>query len=314
MFRKAVNSMKLFNKKNGIEQIKQSYCYYFIWPWLLGVLIFVLIPICTCFYFSLSEVRLLPEGLSMEYVGSKFYHYLFVEDADYINMMMRSLSSVFSSLPIVVALSMILAIILNQRFKGRTFARAVFFLPVIIASGAVMQVLSSFSMQQDILTSSGISAGATDSAQYMQVIDFSQILSALHLPSRINDLISGYLSDTFNLIWSCGVQILLFVAGLQTIPEQLYEVGKIEGITAWEEFWFVTVPMMGRIILLVLFYTMVDLFITQSSLMNQVVTTINKQDYSRASAMIWPYFLLIGIVMGTVVAIYYKFALKRWDG
>lgn len=119
--------MKLFNKKAGIEQIKQRYCYYFIWPWLLGVLIFVLIPIGTCFYFSLSEVRLLPEGLSMKYVGSKFYHYLFVEDADYLNMMMRSLSSVFSSLPIVVALSMILAIILNQKFKGRTFARAVFF-------------------------------------------------------------------------------------------------------------------------------------------------------------------------------------------
>lgn len=313
MLRKAVNSMKLFNKKTGIEQIKQRYCYYFIWPWLLGVLIFVLIPIGTCFYFSLSEVRLLPEGLSMEYVGSKFYHYLFVEDADYINMMMRSLSSVFSSLPIVVALSMILAIILNQRFKGRTFARAVFFLPVIIASGAVMQVLSSFSMQQDILTSSGISAGATDSAQYMQVIDFSQILSALHLPSRINDLISGYLSDTFNLIWSCGVQILLFVAGLQTIPAQLYEVGKVEGITAWESFWYITVPMLGRVILLVTFYSMVELLITKSELVIKAIEITKQQNFSKGSAMLWPYFILVSIFMGIILFVYVKLCLKKWE-
>lgn len=147
----------------------------------------------------------------------------------------------------------------------------------------------------------------------MNVIDFSALLERLELPDQISSLMQTYLSNTFNLIWSCGIPILLFVAGLQTIPAQLYEVGRVEGITAWEEFWYITVPMMGRIILLVIFYTMVDLFITNSPLVNDVITVIGRQDYSKSSAMIWPYFLIVGFVIGLVVIIYNRLCLKKWE-
>ena len=226
--------------------------------------------------------------------------------------MAGSMTSLFTSIPLVVALSMILALILNQKFRGRLLARMVFFLPVIIASSAVMKILTGFSMQENMV-STGSGAVEQQAAQYMQVIDFAALLEQLNLPEQISSLIQTYLSNTFNLIWSCGIPILLFVAGLQTVPVQLYEVGKVEGITAWEEFWFITVPMMGRIILLVLFYTMVDLFISKSALVNNVIDEINKQNYSKGSAMIWPYFLLVGIVIGIVVVIYNHLCLKKWE-
>lgn len=124
---------------------------------------------------------------------------------------------------------------------------------------------------------------------------------------------SGYLENCINLIWNCGVPILLFVAGLQTIPEQLYEVGKVEGISVWEEFWYITVPMMGRIILLVLFYTMVELFIEKSNLIDWAVLRIRQQDYSMSSAMLWPYFLIVGAVIGAVIFLYSKLCLKKWE-
>ena len=200
---------------------------------------------------------------------------------------------------------------LNQKFAGRTFARAVFFLPVIIGSSVVMAKLSSFSMQQGLMETSGMTASQTST--YMSVINFSELIEMLHLPENIGRLLSGWLSDTFNLIWSCGIQILLFVAGLQTIPNQLYEVGKVEGISKWEEFWFVTVPMMGRVILLVIFYTIVELFVEKGTLVSKATTLLLQQDYSTSSAMLWPYFLLTGMIIAIIVFLYKRLLLRRWE-
>lgn len=304
--------MKKF-KRGGIEFIKSKYGYFFVAPWVLGIVLFVLVPLFKCLLFSFSDVSMTPEGLTTVFTGIKNYKQIFVEDAYYVDYIASSLKGIFTSLPLVVALSMILAIILNQKFKGRLLARAVFFLPVIIASGAVMSVLSTHSMQQNLTSVSGAAANAAQQTEYMQAIDFTKILEKIHLPSTINDLLATYLSNTFNLIWSCGVQILLFVAGLQQIPTHLYEVGKVEGITAWEEFWFVTVPLMGRVILLVIFYTMVELFVSKSPLVSVAIEKIAEQDYSIGSAMIWPYFLLVGIIIGIVLLIYNTLCLRKWE-
>lgn len=295
----------------GIEAIKRRYGYLFVAPWLFGIAVFVLKPLVMSFYYSFTNVRIVEGGISTEFSGIKWFRYLLVEDADFIDQALSSLGDLLTSLPIILSLSMILAIVLNQKFKGRLLARSVFFLPVIISSGPVMSVLASFTMQEGLSSS----FGAADSpvAAYMQVIDFQDILYRLELPASLNSFMSGYLSDIFNLIWSCGVQILLFVAGLQTIPAQLYEVSKVEGASVWEEFWYITIPMLGRTILLVAFYTMVELFIENSTLVNRAVTLMRKQVYDQCSAMLWMYFALVGIVMGLVLFIYNKLCLKRWE-
>ncbi|MDR1891697.1 MAG: sugar ABC transporter permease, partial [Oscillospiraceae bacterium] len=283
----------------GIEAIKRRYGWYFVAPWAFGVILFVLVPLFSSFYYSLADIAMRPEGLQADFVGLQHYKKLFLEDPDYINQVTQSLSSLFTSVPIVIALSMILAIVLNQKFRGRMFARAVFFLPVIIASGAVMKVLTGFSMSDTVSASAGISGGEAMS-EYMQIINFSDMLHHLNLPQNVNSLIGGYLSNTFNLIWNCGVQVLLFVAGLQTIPEQLYEAGKVEGISPWEEFWYITVPMLGRVIMLVLFYTMVELFIEKGTVVSTAIRNISVNlAFSRGSAMLWPYFAAVSLIIGS---------------
>ena len=298
-------------RSHGIESIKRRYGYMFVFPWIIGIILFVIIPLFTSVFYGLSETSMTEQGIKADFIGFENYYKLFVESPDYMNLMVDSFSSLFTSLPIIVALSMMLALVLNQKFIGRTFSRAVFFLPVIIGSSVVMAKLASFSMQQGIMETSGMAAN--EGSQYMNVIDFSELIAKLNLPESIGELISGWLSNTFNLIWSCGIQILLFVAGLQTIPEQLYEVGKVEGISKWEEFWFVTVPMMGRVILLVIFYTIVELFVEKSSLVAKATEVLFKQDYSTSSAMLWPYFLLTALVIAIIVLIYNKLFLKRWE-
>ena len=297
-------------RNNGIEHIKRRYGYMFVAPWIFGIIVFVIVPLFKSFSYGLSDTNMTANDLEVSFTGLSNYRKLFFESADYTNMLTKSFTSLFTSLPIIVALSMILALILNQNFKGRTLARAVFFLPVIIGSSVVMTQLSGFSMQQGIMETSGITA---NDASYMNVINFSELLSRLNLPDSINKLFEGWLYNTFNLIWSCGIQILLFVAGLQTIPEQLYEVGRVEGISKWEEFWLITVPMMARVILLVIFYTLVELFVEKSTLVNKAIELLLGQNYSTSSAMLWPYFLIVGFTLAIIIFIYQRLFLRRWE-
>lgn len=299
-------------KKNGITAIKERYGYLFVAPWVIGIILFVIGPIFTFLSYGFCDLVFSESGMEATFVGLKHYKEVFFETPYYADKFLSSLSSLITSLPIIVALSMILAIVLNQNFKGRTLARAVFFLPVIIASSCVMDVLNGFNMSSEITSS--VSAGAAEqSSEFMEVIDFVALLEGLNLPGYINDLLVTYLNSTFNLIWSCGVQILLFVAGLQTIPSQLYEAGKVEGISAWEQFWYITFPMLGRIVMLVIFYTMVELFTEKGDLIGDVLHLMSTMEYSVSSAMIWPYFGAAGLAIGLIMLLFYRLCLKKWE-
>lgn len=300
-------------KKRGIEAIKRRYGIAFVAPWVFGVIVFVAIPIITTVMYSFSVVTMGSYGLEMDFVGLKNYYELLFQNTVFVDRLAASLTCVFTSLPIIVSLSLILAIILNQEFKGRMMMRSIFFLPVIISSGVVMYVLNGGGGSDAATISSALSSSAAANS-YVDSIDFSEILTRLNFPSDINDLLMNYLSDTFNLIWSCGVQILLFIAGLQTIPTQLYEVGQVEGATAWESFWYITFPMLSRVTMLVVFYTMVDLFVDNSALVDAALQDMRWHTiYDKTSAQLWIYFLGVGIVMGIIMLLYNKLLLKRWS-
>ena len=210
--------------------------------------------------------------------------------------------------PIIVILSLIFAIILNQNFRGRIFARAIFFLPVIIATGVVMKTMSSSVSGQPVMQDIGSPGGYSVSA-----IDFNNILSNLDLPASIISLISEYVNKVFDIVWKTGIQVVLFISGMQTIPEQLYEVSKIEGASKWEEFWFVTIPMLKNIIFLVMLYTMVDLFITvESPVVAQAFGLINAMSFGISSAILWSYILIAIVISGVILFLYKKFCMDRW--
>lgn len=150
--------------------------------------------------------------------------------------------------------------------------------------------------------------------EYGGMIDFKEILENLDLPDQILKLFSTYLGNVFGLIWSCGIQIILFLSGLQDIPLELYEVSKIEGATKWEEFWYLTIPMLKDVILLVMVYTMISLF---TALDNPVIAQAysvmsDTQVYDSSSAMLWGYFAVVGVVLGAVMMAYNRFCLKKW--
>ncbi len=296
-------------KIRGIEKVRSGYGYRFITPWLIGQLLFVLVPIISSIGYSFSTVSILSGEVETVFNGIGNYRDMLKDNPLYVDNLRDAVGSMFTSLPIIVSLSMVMALILNQKFRGRLVFRAIFFLPVIIASGVVMYVLSDDALGVPLFSmSSGVEY------EYGGVIDFNAILGDLQLPTQISKLFSEYLGNVFGLIWSCGVQIILFLAGIQGIPEQLYEVSKIEGATKWEEFWYLTVPMLKDVILLVLVYTMITLFTAvDNPVMEQAYSIMqDSQVYDVSSAMLWGYFVIVGVVMGIVLLLYNQFCLKKW--
>lgn len=296
-------------KATGIERLKVRYGRMFVIPWTIGFILFFLVPLVESIAYAFSHVSLVDENM-LTFAGLEHFKYLIKDDLNFIDNLKDAVISFIYSLPIIVALSMIFALILNQKFRGRLFARAVFFLPVIIATGVVMKFVTG----EAIGNGAALNTTMGDTQSYSG-IQFDQLLINLGLPQSVTELLSDYIARVFNLVWSCGIQILLFVAGMQSIPDQLYEVSKIEGATAWEEFWFVTFPMLGNVTFLVLIYTIVDLFTAfDNPIMTQAYDLISKNSlYDRSSAILWGYFVVVGIVGGLILLAYNRILMKKWN-
>lgn len=299
-----------FKKFHGIEARRARTGFYFILPWIIGIVLFFLSPLVQSITFSFSDVKLgASGGLDLNFMGLENYKYILLKDGDFNNNLRYSITEFAYSMPIIVILSLVFACVLNQKFKGRLFARALFFMPVIIASGVVMQMINSTGYGEPI----SMSLGSTNS--YMgDMIDFNDVLGKMGFSLEIIDFFSMYISKIFTLIWSIGVQTILFISGLQTIPAQLYEVSKVEGASKWEEFWYITIPMLKNIIFLVIVYTMVELCLANdSSVITQAYNLMQVQVYGRSSAMLWVYFVATFAFSGVILFAYNRLCMKRWE-
>lgn len=300
-------SKSKLKRARGIEELKSRYGLMFILPWIIGLIIFFFVPIIQSLIYSFCSVIVTSNGVKTTWVGIDNYRELLKADPNYTTWLGESIGDFAYSLPIILVLSLILAIMLNQNFRGRVFFRALYFLPVIIATGKVMSFV--FATTDENLTEMGVSSGMASG-----MIQVSDLTTALNMGTEIATFISDAINNIFNLVWSCGIQIVLFLAGLQSIPATLYEASKVEGATKWEEFWFITFPMLSRITLLVGVFTMVELFINERApMIEQVYGKMRGGQYDIPSAMIWFYFLVACAIMGVMILAFYKFVMKRYD-
>lgn len=293
------------NKSKGIESLKAQYGFLFTLPWLIGLIVFFIIPIIQSVIYSFSDLSVGAGSMEIELAGIKHYKFILFEDPKYIDNLISGLSNIFIQVPFILVLSLILGILLNNEFRGRILFRSLYFLPVIIASGVVLKMFLEAAQGDatEIAVSDSVSFG---------MIDFSSVLEGLNLPESILGYLSIALDNIFMLIWQSGIQIVLIIAGLQTIPDLLYEVAHVEGATKWEQFWFITLPMMIRTMLLVCIFTIVEVVTTNvNPVMNQGYNYFGNIEYGTGSAALWFYFILVGAILVAVFGIFSKF-LKKW--
>lgn len=293
------------NAKGSIESARTRIGYTFVIHWLIGMAVFFLYPLAKSLWYSFNDVWIKPGEIITEFVGFDHFYNLLAVDPNYVNNLRDSVGMMLYSLPFIISLSLILAVLLNQKFRGRTVFRAIFFLPVIMVNSVVMHSLNGDFIQMPLFSSGTEGTG---------IINYGEIIQNLNIPTQISPILIFLLSNTISIIWKCGVQTILFLAGLQSIPSSLYEVSKIEGANKWEEFWLITVPSLRHIISLVLIYTMIELFVDmENTVVANAYNHMIDQDYGNSSAMLWLYFIIVLILIGAVYLIYQKFCVKRWE-
>ena len=267
----------------------------FVLPWTLGMIGFFLIPMITSILYTFSTLSV--KTGRMRFVGWEHYLYAFQKDATFITLLPSSLGDMLRSVPLICIFSLFVAIILNQNFRGRTLARAVFFMPVIVATGLVIRIMNGDIFSQSIFSGEKMSSMFTANA-------IEQILLQMKININVITKFVEIISDIFNLSWRSGIQILIFLAGLQTIPSSLREVSSIEGATAWEHFWKVTFPLISPIMLLNVVYTVISSFTDASNpVMKMIFDYAENLEFSYSATLAWIYFLIVFIITGIVFLI-----------
>ncbi|MFC4388779.1 carbohydrate ABC transporter permease [Gracilibacillus marinus] len=265
----------------------------FVLPWLLGFVFFFFIPLLTSLRFSLSTIQASSEGMQITFIGFKNYIEALTVNTNFNRTLVESIINMVVNIPLIVIFSLFLAVLLNQKFFGRTFARGIFFLPVILASGVILN-LESTSLVQAINEQNATSGGVMSGFGAFE-------LERIMLMSGVNETIVAYLTGAvdriYQIVSQSGVQILIFLAGIQTIAPQLYEAAKIEGATGYEAFWKITFPLVSPLILVNMIYTIIDSF-SRSPITELIMTTgFNNSNFGLSSAMAWLYFLAIMIIL-----------------
>lgn len=296
--------MKMMKKTKtfSLERKRARYGYLFTLPLILG-LAFIFIPnIVQTVLYSLNETVIDGSGYTLEWIGLKYYIKAFAGDAKFLQYMLSSLGELLVQVPVILVFSLFMAMVLNQKFKGRVVARAIFFLPLVLSTGIISRVEAS--TQLDSLMS------MRDALEEMQgtQFDLSQLLLSMNFNSTLSDIVVSAATGIKDIVNASGMQIFIFLAAFQQIPVSVYEAAQVEGCSKWVLFWKVVIPMTAKQILVAGVYTVVDVFTrTDGALFTyiQEMAYTNNQ-YSYAMAMYLVYAMGLGIMMAIALATVYK--------
>ena len=282
-------------KTAGLQRRKAISGYLFILPFIIGFLVFMVKPLFQSLYMSFCTVEVSANGFRNLWSGLNNYIRAFTVDTEFNRLLVEEISRMCINSLASMVFSFFVALILNQKFKGRALVRAIFFLPVILSSGVILGVEynnSLLSSMQEMIADSG--AGTSITGVIENILVTSGVGSGLF--QTVFDIIDGI----YDVAISSGIQIIIFLSGLQTISDSMYEAAAIEGCTSWESLWKITFPMISSLFLVNWIYTIIDFCMRSDNavmekISEQMITQIN---YGFASAMSWIYFAIVIVIIG----------------
>ena len=290
--------MKQKRPKLNMRRKRAITGYLFISPFLVGFLLFILSPLLSSVRMSFSEVSLNSggAGFSLRFIGLENYIRAFTVDKDFNRLLVENIRSLLIDVPSIIIFSLIIAVLLNRKFKGRGLVRAIFFMPVILASGVVLGMEKNNLLLTGMQTLQQASTDTTITSTVQEIL-----LGALGSGSgRIVDVILSIINHFYDIVISASIQTVIFLSALQTINPSIYESAEIEGCTKWEMLWKITIPMVSPVILVNWIYTIIDRFVrSDNQLMIKILDAIHVTlEYGYSSAMAWIYCISMLILIG----------------
>lgn len=292
-------------KAKTFESKRGKYGYVFTAPFIIGSIFFIIFPIILSIVFSFNKVSNDTTGYTLSFLGLDNYKYMLFKDPTYNKSVISTLGQMLTDVPVVAIFSFFIATLLNQDFKGRQFARSILFLPLIVSSPMVRQLMAS----EDI--TGGMAQSASEVAS---TVDFTsaltEYLTSMDFGPDIINLISSTVNNISQILAMSAIPIIIFLAALQSISPSIYEASYVEGATQWEVFWKISLPMISPMILVVIIYTMIDSF---SSTSNAVIKIIHNLSFTgsinlgRSCAAAWVYLVITLAIMGLVYVVVNRF-------
>ncbi len=279
-------------KKSNLMRNQQRAGYLFILPWVIGFVIFFGKPLLESFWYSFNDVVMGPNGLESTFVGLNNFKYLLLQDSAFLTNLWSVTLNMLQQVLICTVLSLFIAVVLVQKFRGRVIYRAILFLPIIMTSGVI------YSMVGSVVGSAGLSG--TGNAYMYSSASLTTLMIQGGISTSVVNMLTGFIDSIFSMLPNCGVPILLYISGLQKIPESYYEAARIAGANGWDIFWRITIPKIAPVIFLNLVYVIVDATTSYGgtsggNIMMNAIQTMGfgkTMMFGMSSAMAWMYFLV----------------------
>ncbi len=293
-------------KKRGIASLdkrKARAGYVFVLPFIISFIIIYLPIIIDSMTFSFNSIKIIPGGgYYLEFVGLANYQAAFFEDPGFVQTLTTGIQQLIFDIPAIVIFSLFMAVLLNQKMIGRAAFRAIFFIPVILSTGIIESIDQENMFMTYMNSEEGMEtgAGAGGATQIISAMDFENLFATMKVGGELVEYVINLVNNIYNIINRSGVQMLIFLAGLQSISPAIYESCQIDGATTWETFWKITLPMISPMILVNAIYTVIDAFTSEANTVMRYISGI----YSNSSggdvlscAMSWVYFLIVVLII-----------------
>lgn len=300
-------------KGKSLEKSKAKKGYFFVLPFILGFFLIYLPLIVESVQYSFSEITINAKlgGMVLKNVGFDNYEYALFEDTSFVPTLMGSLKELLFDVPAIVIFSLFIAIILNGKMAGRAAFRAIFFIPVIVSTGIIEAIDLQNSLAAGLSSGSTIDTGGgqTTSAgtQIISSLDVQRFFANMQVGKELVGYVTGIVNNVYDIINRSGVQMLVFLAGLQSISPAIYESCFIEGASSWETFWKITFPMISPMIFVNSIYTIIDAFVSETNTVMSYISGVYDGSIQhavvRSTAMSWIYFVIVLLILGLVSAL-----------
>lgn len=292
------------NARLTIEQRTALNGHLYVLPFYIGFIFFFLTPIIESISYVFCNVSFDVTGVLTEFTGLENLKYIFNKDLDFKGNLVTSVTALLWKTPVILILSLLLAMIANINMPGKGVIRSVFFLPVILSSGVVLDTIREDDIAGLMMRGSVVSANGS----VVSSNSLANMLEQAGLSVSIVNLFINISNNIFDLLFNCGIPMLIFLSGLQGISPSLYEASSVEGATAWDNFWKITLPMIMPVALINLVYIIVDNFASSSNLvMQQVLSSVELLKLGEASAMVWVFCAIIAVIFAVFFAVANKF-------
>ena len=292
----------------SLDKRKAHAGWFFVAPFVIGFILIYLPIIFDSIKFSFHEIDpVRTGGYTLTWVGFNNYQKALFEDADYVQTLVKGIQQLILEVPSIVIFSLFIAVLLNDKIAGRAAFRAILFVPVILSTGLISSIEAQNNLESFMDSTVGIDDGSGQStaAQLSAAIDLESLFASMKVGTGLVSYVANAVDSISDIINRSGVQILIFLAGLQSISPAIYESCKIDGATTWETFWKITFPMISPMILVNAVYTIIDAFTSESNAVMKLIDSVYSQPDGNvlSSAMAWMYFLIVILILAAVSGI-----------